>query len=242
MPLPNDERVVALANELLQTFDKLFGLHPGFRAAHAKGQMLTGTFTPSREAKPGWSPKSLSKIRPSAQDVRVAPTSRQATGDRGRRRRASPVRVGKRKPATVIGEPLPSGNAQASLSRRPIRRRRPATVASAGAGEPLQSTGQATATRQERRRPQPGNRAGEPLASRVNRRPWQASLSRRPWQAQATGNRAGEPLPATDRAQASLSPPVRRPGQASLSPLPTNGGGNRQPGDRCAQGIGVVTA
>ena len=50
MPLPNDERVVALANELLQIFDKLFGLHPGFRAAHAKGQMLTGTFTPSHEA------------------------------------------------------------------------------------------------------------------------------------------------------------------------------------------------
>jgi len=34
----------------LQVFDKLFGLHPGFRAAHAKGQMLTGTFTPSRDA------------------------------------------------------------------------------------------------------------------------------------------------------------------------------------------------
>jgi len=50
MPLPNDERVVALANELLQIFDKLFGLHPGFRAAHAKGQMLAGTFTPTREA------------------------------------------------------------------------------------------------------------------------------------------------------------------------------------------------
>ena len=46
MPLPNDERVVALANDLLQMFDQLFGLHPGFRAAHAKGQMLTGTFTP----------------------------------------------------------------------------------------------------------------------------------------------------------------------------------------------------
>ncbi|HTB95996.1 MAG TPA: catalase family peroxidase [Terracidiphilus sp.] len=47
MPLPNDERVVALANDLLQQFDQLFGLHPGFRAAHAKGQMLTGTFTPA---------------------------------------------------------------------------------------------------------------------------------------------------------------------------------------------------
>ncbi|MGA3171564.1 MAG: catalase family peroxidase [Chthoniobacteraceae bacterium] len=51
MPLPNDERVVALANELLEVFDKLFGLHPGYRAAHAKGQMLTGTFTPNAQAK-----------------------------------------------------------------------------------------------------------------------------------------------------------------------------------------------
>lgn len=51
MPLPQDERIVALANDLLQQFDRMFGLHPGFRAAHAKGQMLTGTFTPSQEAK-----------------------------------------------------------------------------------------------------------------------------------------------------------------------------------------------
>ncbi len=50
MPLPQDERVVALANDLLQTFDQLFGLHPGFRAAHAKGLMLTGTFTPGAQA------------------------------------------------------------------------------------------------------------------------------------------------------------------------------------------------
>lgn len=47
MPLPNDERVVALADDLLQMFDQLFGMHPGFRAAHAKGQMLTGEFTPA---------------------------------------------------------------------------------------------------------------------------------------------------------------------------------------------------
>jgi catalase len=47
MPLPNDERVVALANDLLQAFDQLFGLHPGFRAAHAKGLVLAGTFTPA---------------------------------------------------------------------------------------------------------------------------------------------------------------------------------------------------
>ena len=50
MPLPQDERIVALANELLQQFDQLFGLHPGFRAAHAKGLMLSGTFTPSEGA------------------------------------------------------------------------------------------------------------------------------------------------------------------------------------------------
>jgi catalase len=47
MPLPTDERLIALGEELLQQFDTLFGLHPGFRPAHAKGAMLTGTFTPS---------------------------------------------------------------------------------------------------------------------------------------------------------------------------------------------------
>ena len=47
MPLPNDERVVALANDLLAQFHKLFGPHPGFRPAHAKGLMLSGTFTPT---------------------------------------------------------------------------------------------------------------------------------------------------------------------------------------------------
>ncbi|KAA6464559.1 catalase family peroxidase [Acidobacteria bacterium AB60] len=51
MPLPHDERVVALANDLLQQFDTLFGVHPGFRAAHAKGLMLSGTFQPSAAAK-----------------------------------------------------------------------------------------------------------------------------------------------------------------------------------------------
>jgi catalase len=50
MPLPQDERVVALANDLLQVFDQLFGVHPGFRPAHAKGLMLTGTFTPGAQA------------------------------------------------------------------------------------------------------------------------------------------------------------------------------------------------
>lgn len=51
MPLPNDDRVVALANDLLAQFHKIFGPHPGFRPAHAKGLMLSGTFKPSAAAK-----------------------------------------------------------------------------------------------------------------------------------------------------------------------------------------------
>jgi catalase len=50
MPLPSDENIVRLANDLLVQLDALFGLHPGFRPAHAKGVMLSGTFTPSAEA------------------------------------------------------------------------------------------------------------------------------------------------------------------------------------------------
>jgi catalase len=50
MPLPNDERVVALANEFIQQFDAIFGLQHGFRPAHAKGMLLTGVFTPAERA------------------------------------------------------------------------------------------------------------------------------------------------------------------------------------------------
>ncbi len=50
MPLPSDERIVALANQLIALFDGAFGVHPGFRPAHAKGLLLQGTFTPSPEA------------------------------------------------------------------------------------------------------------------------------------------------------------------------------------------------
>ncbi|HVZ82179.1 MAG TPA: catalase family peroxidase [Terracidiphilus sp.] len=50
MPLPSDERIVALASDILQQFDTLFGVHAGYRAAHAKGQMFTGVFTPAPEA------------------------------------------------------------------------------------------------------------------------------------------------------------------------------------------------
>lgn len=50
MPLPSDEKLLSLSQDLLQQFDTIFGLHPGFRPAHAKGLLLNGTFTPSREA------------------------------------------------------------------------------------------------------------------------------------------------------------------------------------------------
>jgi catalase len=50
MPLPNDEKLIALSEEILSAFEKVFGPHPGFRPAHAKGMMLTGIFTPSAEA------------------------------------------------------------------------------------------------------------------------------------------------------------------------------------------------
>jgi len=51
MPLPSDERIVALANELLNQFDTMFHPQPGFRPAHAKGLLLTGTFTPGAQAR-----------------------------------------------------------------------------------------------------------------------------------------------------------------------------------------------
>ena len=50
MPLPNDEKLLALVNDLLQQFDQIFGLNPGLRPAHAKGTMLKGTFHPTPAA------------------------------------------------------------------------------------------------------------------------------------------------------------------------------------------------
>jgi catalase len=50
MPLPSDEKLLALSEDLLRQFDTIFGMHPGFRPAHAKGVMLSGTFTPSADA------------------------------------------------------------------------------------------------------------------------------------------------------------------------------------------------
>src|ERR1700761_2702865 len=50
MPLPTDEKALALGRDLLESLDKVFGgPYPGYRAAHAKGALLTGTFVPSPE-------------------------------------------------------------------------------------------------------------------------------------------------------------------------------------------------
>jgi catalase len=50
MPLPSDQKLIALSQDLLNQFDAICGQHPGFRPAHARGVMLTGTFTPSPDA------------------------------------------------------------------------------------------------------------------------------------------------------------------------------------------------
>jgi catalase len=50
MPLPTDEKLIALSQDIIKQFDTIFGVHPGFRPAHAKGAMLAGEFTPSSQA------------------------------------------------------------------------------------------------------------------------------------------------------------------------------------------------
>jgi catalase len=47
MPLSDNPQAVALRNDVLQVFDDLDGVHPGFRPAHAKGRFFSGTFTPA---------------------------------------------------------------------------------------------------------------------------------------------------------------------------------------------------
>jgi catalase len=51
MPLPSDEKMIQLASDVIAQFHTIFGLHPGFRPAHAKGILLTGTFAPAAEAR-----------------------------------------------------------------------------------------------------------------------------------------------------------------------------------------------
>jgi catalase len=50
MPLPNDPKIIKLSEDIIAQFDAVFQLHPGFRPAHARGIMLTGAFTPTKDA------------------------------------------------------------------------------------------------------------------------------------------------------------------------------------------------
>ncbi len=52
MPLPSDEKLIALGEDIIQQFDTIFGLHSGFRPAHAKGVLLAGMFHPAPQAIP----------------------------------------------------------------------------------------------------------------------------------------------------------------------------------------------
>jgi catalase len=50
MPLPTDETRLSTARDVLQSFDAVNGgVHPGFRPAHAKGQLMAGSFVPAPE-------------------------------------------------------------------------------------------------------------------------------------------------------------------------------------------------
>ncbi|HTQ34445.1 MAG TPA: catalase family peroxidase [Stellaceae bacterium] len=50
MPLTTDENLMALSRDVIAAFDKVDGgVHAGFRPAHAKGMLLTGTFTPATD-------------------------------------------------------------------------------------------------------------------------------------------------------------------------------------------------
>jgi catalase len=51
MPLPNDDKVIALSEAILKQFETIFGAHPGFRPAHAKGTMFQGAFTGTTEGR-----------------------------------------------------------------------------------------------------------------------------------------------------------------------------------------------
>ena len=51
MPLSTDEKMLTLSRNVIEAFDKANGgVHAGFRPAHAKGVLLTGTFKPAPEA------------------------------------------------------------------------------------------------------------------------------------------------------------------------------------------------
>ena len=50
MTYSTGDKPSSLSENLVQALDNINGLHPGFRPAHAKGIMFSGTFTPAPEA------------------------------------------------------------------------------------------------------------------------------------------------------------------------------------------------
>ncbi|PSN63212.1 catalase domain-containing protein [Corynespora cassiicola Philippines] len=50
MPLSTDKQVLETSQGLVDVLRTAAGPHPGFRPAHARGHLLTGTFTPTPEA------------------------------------------------------------------------------------------------------------------------------------------------------------------------------------------------
>ena len=42
MPLPNDEKLIALSEEILKQFEAMFGSHPGFRPGPCQGHFIDG--------------------------------------------------------------------------------------------------------------------------------------------------------------------------------------------------------
>ncbi len=48
MPLPTDEKLLALANDLLKQFDQIFGEHPGFRPRACQGNFAERHVYPFR--------------------------------------------------------------------------------------------------------------------------------------------------------------------------------------------------
>ena len=56
VPLPHDEKLIALSNDVLQQFQTIFGQHPGFRPAPHQGHPVDWNFpllSQARNALPG---------------------------------------------------------------------------------------------------------------------------------------------------------------------------------------------
>lgn len=50
MPLPTDQGLLTLSEDLIAQLEEIFGKHPGLRPAHARGTLVSGSFKPTPEA------------------------------------------------------------------------------------------------------------------------------------------------------------------------------------------------